>query len=648
MSCGLARVVVVMALVSFAGGALAKKKPLPDACPGGRFPVTGPLVPGGTTQDAVLINGTQVSIDSGCPVATAHVKRTRRGTRLIARWASCGTLAGPVRVVLKLDAATCESLTGKFKAHKVHHTLTSQVATPPDAFGRVTDPLPPGAVVLTQDEWNQAQQRPDFRSIDPAQIAADRAVEDQNAAADAEAVMEYVTGHPDLAPQLLGGIDPDDPAVAPGDDGEYLDTFTDGAGAPRTVSTLGTRGRWNFLAKSLIKFPTIGNQLQLYTEYYDGLASIDPALAGQYPSPAQASVFGLADVVGYNVSLAAAYLQFVPLVTPPGGFPPAGYPSSCGNEEGAGEGRDRTDSCGHKAGGVWNNKVWGLKWNTTCVKDQGFRGTCWGFSTTASTELFVAKKYHRWINLSEQQLVFQTKHLWYPSFFGDNGGPPFEKIVDTGYTFPFENGWAYNQSRSRTTDNVAMTYHNSCGGYNGAQSAFCSDTNHQGEVICFDFGLFRFCAAIGPDIATTSGFAPTTWTWFWDPGNQNNSFATLVWALAIFQKPVVAAFGVTPSFDTPDANGYLKYRGPHCAVNGAGVCTPSPGCECDRGGHIVLATGLIDNSQLPVGAPAGDGGGYVILKNSWGTCYGDGGYVYVPYTWFKQMVGAAAVISDIN
>jgi hypothetical protein len=297
---------------------------------------------------------------------------------------------------------------------------------------------------------------------------------------------------------------------------------------------------------------------------------------------------------------------------------------------------------------VWNNRVWGLKWETTCVKDQGARGTCWGFSTTASTELWVAKKYDRWINLSEQQLVYQTKHLWYPSYFGDNGGPPLEKIADTGYTFPFENAWDYNQSRSRAIDGTAMTYRNSCTGYGGAEAAFCSDTNHQGKVICFDLGLFRLCAAIGPDIPTTSGFAPTTWSWFWDPGNPNNSFATLVWAVAIFQKPVIAAFGVTPSFDGPDANGYMTYRGPHCAVDGMGRCTASPGCECDRGGHIVLVTGIIDNSQLPAGAPPGDGGGYVIMKNSWGTCYGDGGYVYAPYSWFKAMVGAAGVIGDIN
>jgi len=640
--------IVVLSFVGAVGDAAAKKQ-LPAACPGGRFPVTGdPLVPGGVTPDAILISGVQVSIASGCPAATAHQKRMRHGTRFVARWKSCGSLGGPVRLVVTLDAATCESLTGKFKGRKVHRSLTSQVETPADAFGRAGDPLPPNAVLVTEDDWNQAKQRPDFRSIDPNQIAADRAVDDQAVANDTQVVTDYVNLNPTLAPQLLGGVDPNDSAVTPGDDGDYLHTLTDGAGSPLTVSTLGARGRYRFLAAGIQGFPTFQNQLDLYREYYDGLASLDPALVGNYPSPDQASQFALADLRGLNDSLAVNFGQFVPLVQPPGGFPPPGYPSSCSAEEGSGTRTDQGPLCAHKANGVWNNRVWGLKWDATCVKQQGARGTCWGFGTVAATELFVAKKYNRWINLSEQHLVFQTKHLWYPSFFGDNGGPPLEKILDTGYTFPFENQWAYNPSYSRTIDNVAMTYHNSCLGYGGAQSAFCSDTNHQGQVICFDFGLFRFCAAIGPDTPTTSGFAPTQYTWFWDPANPNNSFATLVWALAIFQKPVIVGFPVTPTFDGPDANGYMTYRGAHCAVDGMGRCTTSPGCECDRGGHITIVTGLIDNTQLPAGAPAGDGGGYVIMKNSWGSCYGDGGYVYVPYTWFKQMVGGAAVVADIN
>jgi len=236
-----------------------------------------------------VIDGAQVSIDSGCPAATGQRKRTRSGTRLVARWKSCGSLTGPVRLVVKLDGATCESLSGRFKGRKVRRTFAAHVETPSDAFGRARDPLPPGAVLLTQEQWNQATQRPDFRSIDPNRLATDRAAEDQLAAADAHAVTRYVTAHPDLAPSLLGGVDPNDPAVTPGDDGDYVHTLSGGDGNPLTVSTLGSRGRFRFLATSLTRFPTFENQLDLYTEYYNGLAGIDPALPGQYPTPSQAS-----------------------------------------------------------------------------------------------------------------------------------------------------------------------------------------------------------------------------------------------------------------------------------------------------------------------------------------------------------------------
>jgi C1A family cysteine protease len=35
--------------------------------------------------------------------------------------------------------------------------------------------------------------------------------------------------------------------------------------------------------------------------------------------------------------------------------------------------------------------------------------------------------------------------------------------------------------------------------------------------------------------------------------------------------------------------------------------------------------------RIPAGTPPGSGGGYFIVKNSWSNCYGDGGYVYLPW-----------------
>jgi hypothetical protein len=207
---------VLLGLAAPSSEVLARR-PLPEACPGGRFPIAGdPLVPGGASDDGIEIDGTQVAIDSGCPAVAARRKRTRSGTRLVARWKSCGTLAGPVRLVVKLDAATCASLTGRFRARRVRRTLAAQVETPADAFGRVSDPLPDGAVLLTPEEWDQAKQRPDFRSIGPDQVNADRAAEDAAAAADAQVVMDYVSQNPALAPQLLGGVDPERSGRGPG------------------------------------------------------------------------------------------------------------------------------------------------------------------------------------------------------------------------------------------------------------------------------------------------------------------------------------------------------------------------------------------------------------------------------------------------
>ena len=144
---------------------------------------------------------------------------------------------------------------------------------------------------------------------------------------------------------------------------------------------------------------------------------------------------------------------------------------------------------------------------------------------------------------------------------------------------------------------------------------------------------------------------PTAYSEVWNSANPTLSLGTIFWAVGIFRKPVIYSFAVAPSF-YPDANGYVRYNGPHCPVttgsDGKPVCTTAPGCECDIGGHAVLITGLIDNEDLPAGAPAGSGGGYVIIKNSWGNCYGDAGYAYLPYDWVKAYGMSAMVLGDVN
>jgi hypothetical protein len=664
----------VLAAAMYAPPTVAGPRTKPTACPGGRFPVGDALVPGGTTGttgDAVVISDTQVSVESGCPTTTAKRRVTRGATVLVARWDGCGTLPGRVRLVVKLDGASCETLRGRFtnRKGKINRRLLAQLDMPAGAFGGPRDPLPPGAQMVSEAEFDQLKTRPDFHGVDANQIAADAAELAQRDAQDEQIVMDFVGQNPALASQYLGGVDPSDPSVTQGDDGNYLRTFTDDAGASRTVVTQGPRWFRRVAAGGIRTFPTRNNQLVLYSHFFESLQGLDPALVGNLPSPDQVAGYGLADLVALNVSLTNQLSQYLTLVPPPGGTPPPGYPASCDAEEGAGDGSDRSGSstaCAtHSSVGVYANRTWPLKFFATCVKDQANRGTCWDFATTAAVELWTAKKYGRWVNLSEQDMNLHMKADWRPTAYGDGEWPgnalaamivsnllpdPFNPFRGA-YSYPFEEQWDYDPSDSRTSNDMTQTYTNSCVGYGGDESAYCSDTAAQGRYVCTTVLFVTYCGMVGPPITTTSGLYPTAYSELWDASNPSNSLGLIFWALGIFQKPVIFGFAAPASFWV-GSSGYVPYRGPHCPLTmnsqGKTVCVPGAGCECDVGGHAVLATGFIDNSQLPAGAPPGSGGGYLIIKNSWSNCYGDAGYSYLPYDWVKAYALAVEVVGDIT
>ena len=95
-------------------------------CAGGPFVVQGePLLGGGAPDsDKVYIAGLEVSTQSGCPPVTGRVHATKRGTRVTARWASCGSIRGPHRFSATIDAASCGSMQGTLRIKGVSPART--------------------------------------------------------------------------------------------------------------------------------------------------------------------------------------------------------------------------------------------------------------------------------------------------------------------------------------------------------------------------------------------------------------------------------------------------------------------------------------------------------------------------------------------
>lgn len=89
------------------------------------------------------------------------------------------------------------------------------------------------------------------------------------------------------------------------------------------------------------------------------------------------------------------------------------------------------------------------------------------------------------------------------------------------------------------------------------------------------------------------------------------------------KNPVVINLDVNASFMRPKSGGIV-------IPGGAG-----------KGGHAIALTGVVIDNRV-------DGGGYFVLKNSWGTGWGDKGYGYVPFSYCKYSYCYAWSLSTIR
>ena len=262
------------------------------------------------------------------------------------------------------------------------------------------------------------------------------------------------------------------------------------------------------------------------------------------------------------------------------------------------------------------------------IRDQARRGTCWAFTAMAAVESRELVQNNNVVNLSEQYFVEKYKHQWYPDDYNDGASAAagLNYAVNNNQLLVTEDAWTYNPSSSRTSDaekagvvGTKDSYVGACIDYSGD----CSETSHQSKYVCTNSGGYMYCAFTL--YASVGGLAASTARLVWSPNqafnlNQLRSLlangVSLIGTLPIYQgfDDATGSGGIVTNYDkkTTDDKGML--------VDG------------DRGSHQLQVVGFISNEQLqfPGAAPVNiGGGGYFILRNSWG-CVGDGGFYYVP------------------
>jgi hypothetical protein len=524
----------------------------------------------------------------------------------------------------------------------------------PDPFfsGREVygDELPEGAVLVPPEEFKELAGEDGFVWDSLARQERLRIEAEARYAADKAEILRLIDANPDLA-WLLDTPDLNDPDIELLPGGEYLVTMRDASGHPFQVRTLGQADVFRERLASHEQFESKENQLTLYTVAFEALPSY---LKSDFPAPEQLADGSVREIMAALATIEAALSdnlevllaqqdalmlglgttltpQTVDLLRPPG------YPASPEDEEGRGLGLDRTGNCTFSESGLYQNFWWPLKYYQTSVKAQGSRGSCTAFAFAAAVESLATMKHDRWLNLSEQHFYYQSRAVWQPG--GVKDGFMYNNIPAGPLTYQFrlEEGWNYNPSRNRVT--TETTIQNSCVGYNET----CSDTVHQGRIVCTTVNAQTFCGST-PQAALAvpppTVFMPKTWTLYTQTLTYEHGRSKVPWVMAwlflMAGNPILAGLDIDTAFDNP-TDGFVS-------------SIPS---ESTRGAHAVLITGFIPAQQIlnhPTASQAmktrahNSGGGFFVVKNSWGCGAGDAGYYYVPVKWADRHLHGLRVV----
>ena len=502
---------------------------------------------------------------------------------------------------------------------------------PDGAWGKAGDPLPEGAVLVSESELAEMQKNGVWVQVPPDYKEQAKAKADARHEANLAIVKAFAAEHPELEESLLGA--PTDPAAKPTGDGNYVVTVPDGAGGEETVILQGERAQIATVASALQRYPTLDNQVALFERIApmmpDACKNLVPDAAGLAALDAQAL-----EALNSEMSECWWNSEMAVLEAPAEGDAPLVEPQTVDPDdavspdqaEGVGALGNDDPECGAPTQPWYGS--FPFKAYLSTVKSQGNRGTCTAFGTVSAMEYLVAWQHKKWVNLSEQKLYAKAKLQWYDEPYGDglSTGDLTEDLVDSGLSIPFEVIWDYNRSPDRKKVPEKETYLYSCVGYKGQA---CSDTTHQSELVCTNLGPVQYCGYFMPSNPSGSGWAVKSEyeVLSWWTGNTSNIKMLLTAGL-----PLIGSF----DFSTGWFSGTDGYLGSFPAV--------SPG-KTD-GGHTVHLVGWIPNAKLAKEHRDIFGGGRYVIKNSHGcSSQSDHGYLYYPESWFNMQVRSVRGIS---
>lgn len=346
------------------------------------------------------------------------------------------------------------------------------------------------------------------------------------------------------------------------------------------------------------------------------------SLTGKRLEEIQAALQKLNDLLGSDPSsLHVARLE-------PGGGRAPGSPLEPGLQSltpVAGNGRDEDSSCNAPTNYV--KRYWfPLKNFVSPIKNQGNRGTCWAFTAIGALESRERVRNNLHTNLSEQFLVNKYKREYDQDDFTDGGSADWalEQLISRSQTLPQEGFWTYNPSLTRSGTSQVL----SCTQYTGT----CSASTHQSKQICTQFLDTTYCAYETMDFPANNGPTASKAVQIWANGQPFDLYRYITYLNRGHTLMVVMP--IYPGFDG------VTNSGPR-----AGVVTDYSQTN-SRGNHLVQIVGFLSNWDLRGEAATANvgGGGYFIVKNSWGCSAADGGYYYVPADYVQQAFLSLSVL----